>query len=418
MKKINILYAILFILFTTYLVFAQQDYQIVQNFQAQYQQISQAIRSADSLSQLTQLEQAIDKFQSDFQDNKDLLDKSLYPNDFNSSFKKLRDALNLRKQDFTQISTLKVQVSELQIQIDTLNSQNTGLLNRVQELQIRSEKDKKTIAALKRNVSALMVSLNKRDILIMTMIDSLIPPGIRARIELTKGEKQKIYSEAEKTNIINNIKRAIQDNIKFLDVTTLNPDDINNIKKQESQFERLWESLGPRMINIYSAKGQDTKDLNEVNTDFAQWRRALTQEAWSSIRQGFSNHDVNLTDFSNGAQFTSSIVSYINDEIKTAKMQGENAEQKYKLFADTAWYGDIKPKWYSYLADNNMLSVAQKDTIEASITRWQDIAAPSSFKWQYIVIILLLIAIVLLLLRIKYVKKNKDKTSNEKLSTS
>ena len=59
----------------------------------QYQQIKEGIKKADSLSELIQFERQINQLAANNAGNKELLDKSLYPDDFNSSIEKLRKNL-------------------------------------------------------------------------------------------------------------------------------------------------------------------------------------------------------------------------------------------------------------------------------------------------------------------------------------
>jgi hypothetical protein len=388
----------LLILFLSSLVFAQQDYQVVQNFQKKYQEIQQEIKDADSLAQFSQFQEEIDSLENNFRSDKNLLDKGLYPEDFNSSISKLRNELALRRKDFTQITTLQTQVSQLNIELDTLNTKNADLLNRVQSLEMQGEKDSKTIAELKRNISSLMASMNKRDNLIMDMLDTLIPAGIREKAHLTEQEKQNVYKKAQKENAISNIKRAIQDNIKFLRVTNLTPKDLENIKNQEHDFELLWQKIGPKITEVYSEKGQNAKDLNDINADFEGWRNALTQETWNSVHQVFSVYNINLNQFSDGKEFTSTVGSYINDEIKNVKIKGQTAAQKsYTMFADSAWFGNVKPKWVPYLMNNNMLTDAQKDTIESNIAKWKSTAYPSNLLWLYILIGVIIVVVIIFL---------------------
>ncbi len=404
MKRINYFLLVFVLIFSiNKFSVAQQDYQIVQNFKTQYLQIQKAIKNADSLAQLPVLQEAVAKLKNDFLPDKVLLDKSLYPDDFNASITNLNNALQLRERDFTQISSLQFQVGELKIQIDSLNTKNAFLLNRIQLLHVQSLKDKKTIAALQQNISSLMVSLHKRDLLIMNMLDSLMPPEIREKSEINKSEKQKVYSEAQKENVLTNIKRAINENIKFLELTYLNPDDIENIKKQENQFEILWKSMSPQFVEIYSVNGENGKDINEINSGFANWRKALYLEAWSTIRQDFRSYRINLNNFTNGNEFTSQVTSYIDDEIKNTNLQPDESKKAYKMFADSAWFGNIKPKWMAYLTDNKMLSVEQKDSIETKIAQWKESAFPVSSAWTYIFIAAIIILIVILY----FVRKRK-----------
>lgn len=409
----------LFILFLLFafgsLTFGQDDYQIVQNYKTQYLQIEHAIKSADSLAQLYVLQEAINKLKTDYQPHKNLLDKSLYPDDFSASLTNLRNALQLRERDFTQISKLKSQVVELKIQIDSLNNKNTVLLNKIQLLQLQSRKDKKIVEALRQNISSLLVSLHKRDGLIMNMLDSLMPPNIREQTELNKNEKQKIYSEAEKQNVLTNIRKAINDNMKFLELTYLNPEDITKIKKQENQFENLWKAMSSKMIEIYSERGENAKDVSEINAGFNNWRKALYLEAWSTIRQDFRSHGINLNNFTSGGEFTSRVTAFINDEIKNAKLQGDESRKMYKMFADSAWFGDFKPKWMVYLTENKMLAESQKDSIENKIAEWKDAAFPASYTWIYILVGAFIIFVVIpLIIKRKKLNKGREPKVDEK----
>lgn len=409
MKNYKFLMICMMLLALGGVLFAQQDYEIVHNFNVKYQQYEQAIKDADSLAQLNQIQDSITNLKSDFLANKELLDKSLYPYDFNGSFANLQDALDLRKKDFTQISTLKIQVSDLIVQIDTLNQKNVELFGKISDLEIQSQKDAETIKKLKHSISSLYVSLHKRDRLIMAMLDSLMPPGVREKAQLTRGEKQKVYSKAEKQNVISNVKRAIDDNIKFLDITSLSPKDIDNIKSQEKQFEKLWTGMNSKFAELYSKRGKRTTDINEIDIKFEQWRKALRQEAWNSISDNFAKYNINLSKFSNGDEFTNTVSMHIENEIQNAKLNGDQAKSNYTTFADSAWFGDIEPVWIPYLIDNKMLKNAQQDKIEADLAQWRNIIMPTPMKWIYIVIIAALIAIGVIFYFVRSSKKKKKK---------
>ncbi|MDR3627356.1 MAG: hypothetical protein P4L45_11010, partial [Ignavibacteriaceae bacterium] len=161
MKKIaNYYLAVSFFLILCGYSFAQQDYQIVQNFKAKHHQIEDAVKSAQSLDDLNNIQSQIDQLKNDYAGNKDLLDKSLYPDDFNGSIDKLSNAIDTRKGDFAQITTLKVQVSQIQVQLDSLNAKNADLLNQIEQIRETNGKD---VARLAQTIAELKSSLAKRD---------------------------------------------------------------------------------------------------------------------------------------------------------------------------------------------------------------------------------------------------------------
>ncbi len=396
-RKIFINGFFLCLLFSS-MAFAQSDYEIVQSFKSKVTAIEDSIKNAASLQGLQSTSNSIDNLRSEYLDKKELLDKSLYPLNFNKTFENLQMAYDLRKGDFTQIDVLQTQVTGLKEQVDTLNKRNTDLIARVQILESESKKDKSRIIQLERTVADLKASLQKRDELVISMIDSLIPPSYRQKSELSSEEKQKVYTEVQKNTVLNNVKKSLQDNIKFLQVANLTPEDLVEIKKQQDQFAKLWKSIGPKLVTIYSEKNAGTNDLKDIDNYFTSWKTALNQEAWASIRLIFADYGVNLQNFSGGKEFTQVAVSYINDEIKNADLKGkEESQNSYKSFADSAWFGEVKPTWVSYLVDNKMFTEAQKDSIENKMTVWKSAVYGTGFNWLYLIIGLLAVIIVILI---------------------
>ena len=400
MKKRIFAATIIFSLFLLVdFLYAQQDYQTVQNFKDKEQEIENAIRDADSLSQLNQISSDIEKLKNDYSQHKSLLDKSLYPEDFNSSIDKLNQQLSLRKGDFTQINVLQTQVVELKDQFDQINQRNNELISQVSLLEEQSKKDKQKIVLLEKSVSELRASIKKRDDLVVTMIDSLIPASSRVN-NMSLEQKQKVISEAKKVNLLSNITRSIRDNIKFIELTKLNPDDIEQMKKQEEDFAKMWRNVGPKIIDIYSERGENINHLKEIDSAFTEWHYAINNEPWNTIREDYAKYNINLPKFSSGKQFVQAMDLYIDDQIKNVKVKGkEEAEQEYKYFVDSVWFSQVKTKWIPYLSENNMIQAVQKDSIENKISQWNDEIHPSKFSWLYIIIGLLVILIAFLLLR-------------------
>jgi len=373
---------------------AQSDYEIVQSFKEKYRQLEEDIKNPQSLEELDGIYDRINSFREEYTVHRELLDRSLYPDNFNTSFEKLTNAYNVKKNDFTQIDILQVEVTGLREQLDTLNRHNEVLLNRVEILEKQSKSDKSRLAQLERTIGELRVSLQKRDEMVMNMIDSLLPQPYRER-ELSPQEKQEIYSKLGKENVLYNVKRLLSDNIGFIEITKLYPEDVDEIKEQQEDFARLWRSIGPKMVEIYSGKG-DANYLKDIDLTFTQWKDALNQGIWDAVNSEFSKYDIKLSKFSSGKNFTEAVTSFINDEIKNADVKSKDAAiATYKDFADSAWYGGVKPEWVSNLIDYNMLSEAQKDTIEKKISEWNEKVSPAGMNYLYIIIAVVVIVAIL-----------------------
>ena len=373
---------------------AQSDYEIVQSFKEKYRQLEEDIKNPQSLEELDGIYDRINSFREEYTVHRELLDRSLYPDNFSTSFEKLVNAYNVKRNDFTQIDVLQTEVTGLKEQLDTLNSYNETLLNRVEVLEKQSQSDKSRLAQLERTIGELRVSLQKRDEMVMNMIDSLLPQPYRER-ELSPQEKQEIYSKLGKENVLYNVKRLLSDNIRFIEITKLYPEDVDEIKEQQEDFARLWRSIGPKMVEIYSGKG-DANYLKDIDLTFTQWKDALNQGIWDAVNSEFSKYDIKLSKFSSGKNFTEAVTSFINDEIKNADVKSKDAAiATYKDFADSAWYGGVKPEWVSNLIDYNMLSEAQKDTIEKKISEWNEKVSPAGMNYLYIIIAVVVIVAIL-----------------------
>ena len=389
-------------------IYAQTDYDIVQNFKQKYSQIQEDIKNPQSLNDLDSLYNRITALRDEFVLHRDLLDKSLYPDDFNKSFEKLTNSYNVKRSDFTEIDVLQTTVTSMQAQLDSLNRHNSDLLNRVQVLEDQSKTDKSRLVQLEKTIGQLRVSLQKRDDMVMNMVDSLLlQPNTGAA--LSPQEQQEIYNKLGKNNVLYNIKRLLSDNIRFIEITKLYPEDVDDIKEQQDDFARMWRSIGPKMVEIYSGK-QGANYLKDIDESFTHWKVALEQGVWKTINSEFAKYDINLSRFSTGRDFTRVAISFIKDEIKNADVKShDEALITYKNFADSAWYGNVKPEWVSNLIDYKMMSEAQKDTIEWRISEWKEKVSPAKMDYLFILVAVIAIVIILIFFLRKY-SGSKPKT--------
>ena len=386
-----ILLLILFVLNNQ--VFAQSDYEIVKNFKQKFAQVEKSINSAKTFKELNSLVTNIDRFRADYIEYKKLLDESLYPDNFEKSFNKLNLEFIIRNQDFTIIDILQTENLQLKEQIIVLNKRNTNLINKIQEYEYINKKDSKKIVELNRLVINLKLSLRKRDEVIISLVDSLMPQLMKDQEQLSLAEGNLVYIEVEKNNLLANVKRSLQDNIRFIEVTALEPDDLKEIKEQQDRFLVFWKKAGTKLVDIYAEKKEKAKEIKEIDSLFVQWNYALEQEAWLNIRGEFAYSDIHLLEFTNGEDFTNTLLSFIKDKIKTIGVKSfEESDKSYTLFADSTWFKVISPKWAPYLIDNNLLLAEQKRKIESKIADWKGRLTPASFDWVYVLVAVIAVA--------------------------
>ncbi|NNG28129.1 MAG: hypothetical protein HKM87_11415 [Ignavibacteriaceae bacterium] len=399
--------------------FAQSDYEIVQDYKAKYQEIEKQIKDTLSLEELNTIVARIDQLKQEFNEHKVLLDKSLYPDNYNKSIEKLTASYVLRQGDFTTIDVLQTEVIELEQEVEFLNQRNNELIVRIEDLTAQRRKDKKTIAELENLIAELRLSLLKRDRLVIDMMDKLMPPIMREKATLSPEDKNIVRREEQKEDVLQNVKTSIEDNIRFLEATSLNPDDIKDVQKQQEQFSESWKAIGPTLVDVYADKSNKSDVLKEIDSLFTEWYyNSVDQNVWRSISNEFKVHSIILKEFNYGDEFVNSVKLFIDDEIKNLGVKSDYASEiTYVNFTDSTWFATVKPQWVPYLMEGGLLTVKQKDEVEKNIEEWKNEIYPSKL-WLYIVIwcgivIIIVPAVLLLIRRRKKSKKEFKDIANE-----
>jgi len=87
-------------------VIAQSDLEIVDNFKIEYSSIEKTIKNAASLADLKDVPSKISLLKDNYAPHKELLDKSLYPDNYETSIDKLNKDYLLRQGNFSKIDVL------------------------------------------------------------------------------------------------------------------------------------------------------------------------------------------------------------------------------------------------------------------------------------------------------------------------
>jgi len=388
----KIIISLILLVFTNQL-YAQSDYEISQSFKQKRKQLEEKIHNAKNLEELNSIVADIDRLRNEYVEHKTLLDKSLYPDNFDKSFEKLDLSFVIRNKDFTTIDILQTENLQLKEQVALLNKRSTELMNKIQEFEYSNKKDVNKVSELEEAVRELKRSLRKRDELIISIVDSLMPQPMMGETRLSSQERNSIYIEAENNDVLSNVKLSLLDQIKFLELTTLEPGDLTEIKKQKNQFAEFWQDTGARLVDIYAGKNKNSEEIKEIDSLFSKWDFTLAQEVWKNIREEFLYNKINLIEFTNGEEFTNVLISFIDDAIKNIGVKSpDESNLTYSLFSDSTWFKIITPNWIPFLIDNEMLDISQKQKVESKISEWKGRLTPSSFDWIYVLVAILAVA--------------------------
>jgi hypothetical protein len=280
-------------------------------------------------------------------------------------------------------------------------------MNKIQDIELSVKKDKNKTNELKNLVAELKKSLNKRDELIFSIVDSLMPKLMKEKNLLTSKEQGDLYVEAEKNDLITNIKKSLRENIRFIYLTSLDPEDLKDIKKQQTEFSNFWQDAGVKLVDIYASKDNKSTSFADIDSLYLRWKESIETTAWINIRQEFAYNHIVLIEFYSSNLFTEVLTSYIDDEIRNIGVKSNyESEINYKMFVDSTWNMVMLEKWIPYLIDENILTIEQKNIIEAKINDWNARLTPESYEWIYYIVIIAAVAGLVFMNRKRIFKKS------------
>jgi uncharacterized coiled-coil protein SlyX len=387
--------------------FAQSDLEKINNFDSRFKQYEAAIKNASSLDECNVIGENIEKLKNDFADSKILIEKSLQIN-YDDAFLKIERTLEVRKGDFTQIVQLTTEVGSLKDKVSELSQQNEGLIVQIKQLQIQSNKDAQAIASLSKLVAQLKSNIARRDELVRGIVDSLLQEFVKTPGTLNEAEKQAIFKKVDSGNLFYNIERTISDNVQFMKVTQTTPDDLSKMKEQYRDFNKVWRQIGPKLGEVYLNRRDKATQIANIDNMFADWNARLTEEMWGQVNKLFRDQKLAILPFRSGDQFVNSINSFVDDEMKNYGVKrSSESENTYYSFTDSIYFKTVQPVWVPLLIENNLMTEANKDSVEKRIAVWKEKVAPASkMNWIYIIGTIVIVALVA-----AYFMKGKKKKS-------
>ncbi len=419
-NKIYTLFILLFFLLVNN-IYSQSDYKITQDFKSKQKSFEVAIDYAKSLKELNAIRREIEHFREEFLPSKEMLDKALYPENFNSSFELLDRKLNLASAKLakittlqkkvttlsTNVSTLTQELDRLNLEISRLKQENKHLLTKILVLQRKPSQDAKTIDSLAALVKKLRRGINERDSLILDVMDNIFLTEQRMKT-LNATEKKEISSKIHGTNLLQNIENLLDDNIKMLDAGVFNPQDLEEMRKEQNKFKLRWEYFSPKLANIYASNEEESTQLSVVDSLVDTWGKSIDQTYWNSINNVFAGYNINLAKFNNSESFQKSLIAFIAKHLdKESKIKPVENHQDYVYF-QTAWTEDLGNKWLPILIKEKMYTESQKKEIDDKLDAWGKSAGNATSIFIYILAaVVILLAVIIFFLYMKKSKKRK-----------
>ncbi len=401
-----ILTAVIAMAWTVLFAQEQSDYEISQSFNKTYKELTKAIETAQTVQECAEISVSIDALEKEYAPHKALLDKTLYPDDFQKKLDMIhgqlayaQNKLGIIQESVTKIAALETQVQELSSQVEKLSNENGSLMKEIETLRASNTKDQKMVDSLNSLVAKLRSNISDRDKMIFAMVDSIFLQYDKNIDALKDVEKQSVASHIERNGVIGNIKKSIVDNVAFLESTALTGKDLATLVGEQKKFATEWKGLGPKLTAIYVAQKERAKEINTIDTMLAAWGTKVDAALWKSLNQLFTKHNLTVKPFNDGNEFVANVIGFIDDEIQNANQRTEAARSDvYSMFVDSVWNGEVTTTWTPLLRDNGIVTEAQFGQIKAKIDVWHSSIEPGH-TLVYIIIALVVLVVLLLLYR-------------------
>ncbi len=403
--------------FLTPTVIAQEksDYEIIQAFKKSLAEIQKDIEKASTVQECVDIASRIDDLEKQYADNVALLDKALYPDGYKgkimserTQLKMSQEKLGIIETQFARISELEKQVKDLSDRVDKLTGENANLLQQVQQMGEEAKGtaagaavSKTVIDSLNKLIGKLRSNIKERDQMIFALVDSLFMQYDKSVGSMKDVEKQSLTGKLERRNVFTNIRKSIEDNLAFIQSTSLTSKDLVEMTKEQRKFASQWKAFGSKLQGLYEPGKKGAKQISDVDAMIDEWGKRADASFWRGLNLVFSERSVAVKAFNSGTEFKGNLLDYIDGQIKDANAgKKEESMKQYQVFFDSVWTRELEPTWMPLLVDSGKISEGDRKDIENQVNNWGGAVSPSRL-WLWILIAVVVLVLAFFLFRKK-----------------
>lgn len=378
--------------------FAQEsDHQIKTNFEEKYASIEQGLNTASSVLEIDSLKSEVDALIQKYEGYNKLLDNALYPRTFTGQIEAIQEEANSAEQRLLIIENQNERLAQLNKEVSVYRSEITFLNSRADSLRKAIATSMESEERLTALVKRYRENLERRDELVMGVIDSLMI----TYSGMTTGKLNEISEQVESGRISNSnnplemIENIIEENIEYAASTNrvLSVEDHLRMYAVQNHFEDAWSQIGNRLVSAYGGNKQAEWNTR-IDEKIRDWRMTTSQKMWKSMDQYLEFSNVDLGAFDNNYSFFIALDSFV----KEARKKSEDAIISSESYDDYVrfqefWSNKIKNEWSSLIQEADVLTVAQISSIDDQLSSWEYESRPIH---PFLIVLLVLTAISLI----------------------
>lgn len=369
----------------------ESDFQIVERFNSEYQQLLTEIERVTESTNLRDIELQISAFESGFSDHRELITASLYPATFEERVNQLRARFQSKTLSLTVVDQLNDRIESLMEESERFRERIDQLNGDIASLQqdiARSSASESRQAALIREYRQ---NLESRDLFVAEFLEEMINRyqnmDAASRSELTDA------AERLQDNPLEILKSIIAEYIELSNQSTgLSLPDYVSMRAQHGYFSDVWDRIGEQLTRTFEGDRWQQASM-EIDNMLAAWLGSVDRNVWSLLRQEFLDRSIMLPPFANSSEFNRSLHDYIDAayEISLESNREEDYE-KFKKFSEF-WNNTLKASWGDLIISGNILTHSDISAVDLKLGSWGEAAAPIS-NLMFILLIVSIAVIV------------------------
>lgn len=384
----------------------QLDYTIVKSFQAKYDSIKTAIRQAKTVQDCAEISADIDELQKRFAADTTLLNKALYPNDYDAEIGIVRldlslaqNKLGIIESQVEQITSLESQVRMLSAKVDSLSTSNSNLMASLSVVTKAMTKNRNMVDSLEHIIGELRRGLRARDAAIFALVDSIFMQYGNKVKGLPEQEMTTLSRKISRHGVLGAIRGAAEQNLKFLETTQLNGTDLIRLLEEQHQFNAYWEGLAPKLSDLYANRNERIREIAATDTVVSRWGKLADSLMWAGLYREFKDNDVSVDSFSNADQFVANLGEYFDTQGGSLKAPASERASRLHSFLNNLWIPTVNARWLPMLVKEGALTDNQANVLRNKFMNWENSTKPSYVLLFLFIILIFAATVVFFIIR-------------------
>lgn len=384
-------------LFTGLSAYAQQsDYRIQQDFETEYTELLERIEQAETTDALSEIEEAINDLESEYEEHSDLIDSSMYPETFEDAISTLRNNHSEAVDNISTIEDLNEQVTNLEGEIDTFRSQLSDMNQETEDLQRQIQESTENEARQAALIRQYRENIEERNLFVSNFLGDLLSKYQ----SMDRAQRQEISEAAGRLeeNPVDVIQNVINEYITMMDQAEgLQAPDFVQMKAQHGYFVEVWDQIGEELTTIFAPDNPEEARAN-VNQLLQNWNSSINSNLWDSLHTAFTENGIKLSEFSSSEELNNAIHNYLDSAYETSVEA--NSEDDYSIYRNfnTFWTETVKTEWGEMFIEGDILTQAQIASVDTKLDNWRDEATPTSNLTFILLIVSIAVIIGLIVL--------------------